>query len=137
MSGDDDLIDQSSIDAYRKEGAPPGFAERVQHAAIESHAPRGREIKWAIPALAVLAIAVVLWNGADESEPSRAPSLAVSFSSLPSGLPNLSNTNTRMAPSLASLSPIPARPVIGISVPSINEIKPGNRQRIVPQTRTN
>lgn len=133
----DDQIEQELIDAYRKERAPTGFAQRAARAAQTAQPRRDRRLLWAVPAAAVLALAVLVWNSDGERANGRVRLLAVSFSAMPSGLPTFSNTSAMRLPSIAALDPIPAPPTLNPTVPAVGRLKTPNQPWSTPSATPN
>ena len=121
-----DPIDQDTIDAYRNDRAPPGFAARVTHTAALQEQSRSHPIAWGLPAVVLIALVVVavVWNDSNVSNRPISPRMAVSFSEMPSGLPTLSNFKNLAVPSIAALAAIPTLPTLDLSIPQYGQLKP-------------
>ncbi len=131
-----DPIDRDVLDAYRDEGAPPGFAIRVRRGVRQRSQSPVRLRLWALPAAAVVVGAVMLWKS-DERSTAPNPRVALSFSRVPAGLPTMSDVDSLRVPSLAALGVKPTRPVLDLPMPAFHRIKSSNQTSTAPTTRPN
>ncbi len=129
-----DPIDQDLIDAYRSDAAPAGFAARLTRAAVAQAQARSNPLKWALPAIASIALVVaVVWNYPNDATRQQLPRMEVSFSALPSALPTLSSSKTLAVPSIAALATIPSIPTLDLTMPEYGRIKSQANQLRTPK----